>query len=359
MTALSAPLRRLSFSALPDWPGSGLSLSFAAFARSAGEMMAQGRGFSRETRFSGEAGDWRPACEAALARNAPDEDAARAFFERHFLPVEVSEAGFLTGYYEAEAMGSLAPDPAFPVPVYGKPDELVRFTPAEEERLGRRYGKYVNGMPQPFLSRAEIEAGGLPGGRVLVWLSSWVDAFFIHIQGSGRVRLADGSVLRLAYAGKNGAPYTPIGRHFIEAGLATPATMSMQFLRQWLVQNPREGLAIMRRNESYIFFREAPITDPELGPPGAEQVQLTAWRSLAVDRAFWAFGTPLWLSTQMDGQPFRQLMVAQDTGSAIRGIARADVFCGHGEQAARIAGGLKSPARLVALLPMPLVERLA
>lgn len=345
-------LAPITFSALPGWKDSDFAASFAAFRRSADEIIHTARGFARNAVVSGPRQAWLPACEDALTRKA------EGFFEKHFQPWRIEAEGFLTGYYEAEAKGSLSPHPDYPVPIYRKPDELTAFTPEQEKAVGRRYGHHVNGKPQAYFSRAEIEQGALAGrGLELVWLSSWADAFFIHIQGSGRITLREGPTLRLAYAAKNGAPYTPIGRFLIESGAIPREAMSMQALRGWLDNNPNQALDLMRRNESYIFFREAPIADPELGPPGAQQVQLSPFASLAVDREFWAFGTPVFLCTTFamaEGAPpekFENLLIAQDTGSAIKGIARGDIFCGSGPRAAHIAGHLKSKADFFALLP--------
>jgi membrane-bound lytic murein transglycosylase A len=331
-----ARLEPLNFEALPGWAEADPARALASFRRSAAEMLQTGRGFSRRTEYAGEPGDWEELCRKAL--NWPDQ-AARDFFETGFDPLLVSNQAHFTGYYEAEALGSLEPSAQFPVPIYRKPDDPNLQS----------------------LTRPEIEVrGGLAGkGLELVWLSSWVDAFFIHIQGSGRVHLPDGRILRLAFAGKNGAPYVSIGKLLIEARRMTLENMSMQSLRLWLSENPDEGLGLLRQNPSFIYFRQAPITDPELGPPGAQQVQLTPWASLAMDRAFWAFGTPIFVETPLPGGvTLRDLLIAQDTGSAIKGASRADIFCGAGDAAAFTAGHLNSSGRLTVLLPKKLAARL-
>lgn len=331
-----ARLEPVHFETLPGWAEADHPRALAAFRRSAAEMLETGRGFTRQTAYAGERADWEPVCQKSLGE--PDH-AARAFFENHFALLHISASAHFTGYYEAEAEGSLQPSPHFPVPIYRKPKDAA-----------------LQG-----LTRTEIEQqGGLAGqGLELVWLTSWIDAFFIHIQGSGRVHLPDGRVLRLAFAGKNGAPYVSIGKLLIEAGEMTPEEMSMQALRFWLAANPDAGLRLLRQNPSFIYFRHAPIADPDLGPPGAEQVQLTPWASLAIDRAFWAFGTPMFIETELPGgKPHRDLLIAQDTGSAIKGPARADIFCGAGDQAAFTAGHLNSRGRLTALLPKNIAARL-
>src|SRR5205085_4706055 len=179
------------------------------------------------------------------------------------------------------------------------------------------------------------------------WLADWADAFFIQVQGSGRIQLPDGSLMRLAYAGKNGQAYTGIGRLLVERGLLSSDGMSMQAIRVWMSAHPQEARELMWENKSFVFFRQVRAADPGLGPPGAQKVSLTPLASLAVDRGLWAFGTPVWLDIMVPGreggglQPFRQLMIAQDTGTAIKGYARGDVFWGAGEAAALIAGHMK------------------
>jgi membrane-bound lytic murein transglycosylase A len=206
------------------------------------------------------------------------------------------------------------------------------------------------------LTREEIDKGGLAGqGLEVAWLKSWEDCFFIHIQGSGRVRLADGSAIRLAYALKTGHPYTGIGGVLIQRGVLTHENNSMQSIRTWMKAHPQEARELMWLNKSFIFFREIAVEDPKLGALGAEQVNLTPRRSLAIDRAFWMFGMPIWLDTSLPpeagGEKFQHLVVAQDTGSAIKGAARGDVYWGWGDQAAYIAGHMKSPGSFTALLP--------
>lgn len=331
-----ARLEPVAFAALPGWEAAHHARALAAFRRSAAEMLETGRGFSRKTEYAGDKADWEKLCRTALA--TPDDD-ARAFFETAFTPFRLGAQAHFTGYYEAEAEGSQEPSPQYPVPIYRKPHDPKLQS----------------------LTRPEIEAQGVLAGKglELVWLSNWIDAFFIHIQGSGRVHLADGSLLRLAFAAKNGAPYVSIGKLLIQMGQMSLETVSMQSLRQWLAENPQEGLALMRQNPSFIFFREAPIADPELGPPGAEQVQLTPWASLAMDRAFWAFGTPMWIETPWPGgKTHRDLFIVQDTGSAIKGPARADIFCGAGDEAAMTAGHLNARGKLTAFLPKTMAARL-
>lgn len=350
-------LNQIKFSSLPHWNEDDHSGALAAFKLSALEILQAGRGFLRKPKMGGQKADWLPACHAV--QNFHGE--ARVFFETYFQPYQVQEnkntSGLMTGYYEAEATGDRTRTDQCHVPVYQKPPELI-FLPDKDSAEARGYGMIVDGQPKPYFSRRQIEEEGVIAGRglELVWLTDWTDCFFIHIQGSGRVHLPDGTVLRLAFAGKNGHPYTPIGRLLTERGQVASENMSMQTLRDWIARQPEAGLHLMRQNASFIFFRMAPIENPALGPPGAQQVQLTPWRSIAVDRTIWSFGTPFFIESELPKtgrwhEPFSGLVIAQDTGSAIKGGLRADLFCGAGNEAAYVAGHLKSPARFTVFLP--------
>jgi membrane-bound lytic murein transglycosylase A len=365
-----SPLRPTTFAALDGWRADALEAAWPAFLRSCREIVEAGRAFARPSSLGGARVDWLGVCEAAITAGARlSGGEARAFFERHFRPFAVDgpdgPEGLFTGYYEPEALGSRRSTDVFDVPVYARPPELVPLDDAAARRLGLRYGRIVDGAPAPFLTRREIEEGGLAGrGLELLWLSSWADAFFIHVQGSGRVRLPDGEIVRLAFAAKNGLPYTAIGGILVKRGEIALADNSMQAIRRWMALHPEAVRALMWENDSFVFFREVEAVDG-LGPPGAQLVGLTPGRSLAVDRGIWAFGTPLWVDTRVpigdlnDTEPFRRLMIAQDTGSAIKGHVRGDIFFGAGEAAAMSAGRMKGRGRMVALLPLPLAERLA
>ncbi|MBM3519176.1 MAG: transglycosylase [Alphaproteobacteria bacterium] len=357
---LLTPLR---FTDIGSWPSDDHGAALAAFRRSCAEIVAEGRAFARPVRFGGERRQWLDICDRAAT--AGD---ARQFFETNFVPFKVREAerpeGLFTGYYEPEAEGSLTPSAQYPAPIYGKPSDLVAFDDAAKTATGLSYGRIVDGEPRPYFTRREIEEGALANrGLEIVWLRDWVDAFFIHVQGSGRVRLADGGTKRLAYAGKSGRPYTSIGGVLVERGELTRETMSMQSLRQWMARDPQAARDLMWQNESFIFFREVELADADLGAPGAQQVQLTPLRSLAVDRSIWMFGTPVWLDTSVpDGkggeEAFRHLMIAQDTGSAIRGAARGDIYFGFDPLAGERAGRMKAAGTMIVLLPRALAETL-
>jgi membrane-bound lytic murein transglycosylase A len=357
-------LKPVAFGELEGWASTNHSTALKAFQRSAFEMQGTATGFRRAAAFGGTLDDWLVPCRAAA--KATD---ARLFFESHFQPLHVVDPvrpeGLFTGYYEPLVQGSLTKDKAFPVPVYAKPADLVSFTAEETQATGLSYGRRNNGVPESYDTRQEIEQGSLNGKATpLCWLSDWVDAFFMHVQGQARVQLGNGQTMRLSYAGKAGHAYTGIGHVLIERGVAPPEKMSMQVLRDWMRDNPGEARALMWQNKSYIFFQEVALTDPSLGGIGAAKVNLTPEHSLAVDRAHWMFGTPLWIDTTLPPEapngaaPVHRLMIAQDTGSAIKGLVRGDFFCGWGDAAERVAGHMKSPGRMTAFLPKGLAEKL-
>ena len=344
-----------TFGQLPGWAAANHQLSLEAFQRSASEIIDIGRGFSRVAQFGGNRDNWLETCEAALSATDPT-----SFFEAWFRPYRVFDSarpeGLFTGYYEPEASGSRIKSARFHVPLYRRPPELIALKPNGPDEL--KYGELHNGSPHEFFSRSEIETGALEGrGLEICWLESQVDAFFIHIQGSGRIKLDEGGTLRLAFAAKNGLPYTSIGAALLAKGIGTSETMSMQFLRNWMSENPIPAQQLMWENKSYIFFREIDVLDPNLGALGAAQVNLTPLRSLAVDRSYWMFGTPLWLNTKTPPEssigetPFQHLMIAQDTGTAIRGLQRGDVYWGWEPDAVINAGHMKSHGEMFALLP--------
>jgi membrane-bound lytic murein transglycosylase A len=356
-------LKLTSFDEISGWLEDDHIKALEAFKRSYVEMKTTAHGFKRSAEFGGTLDDWLSVPEAAL-----ETTDARQFFETHFVPFHVEDParpeGLFTGYYEPEAAGSLEKTDVYQVPIYRRPPELVAIKEAVQNPLGLAYGKIENDRAEPFFTREEVESGALEGrGLEIVWLKSWVDAFFIHIQGSGRIVLEDGGVIRLAYAAKNGQPYTGIGGVLLKHGVATPQTMSMQVLREWMAGHPEEARALMWNNKSFIFFRDINVPDSTLGALGAQQIHLTPLRSLAVDRSIWMFGTPIWLDTTTPpespsgSQQFRHLMVAQDTGTAIRGHIRGDVYWGWGEDAAQIAGNMKSPGQMTVLLPHALARK--
>ena len=290
--------------------------------------------------------------------------AARELFERHFQPFEIvgaggddrAENGFLTGYYEPLVEGSLVPTPEFTEPILQRPDDLNSFPPGEMPFPSRpdisAARQRPDGRLEPYPDRAAIEAGAAAGHtKPVVWLRDGVEVFMVQVQGSAKVRLPDGRLLRLTYAGRNGQPYSSIGKILIEEGHIPAAEMSLANLKGWIRahgQNRGEaGRALMQRNRSYVFFAASPCVDDE-GPIGGAGVPLTALRSIAVDRHIWAYGLPFWVDAEIPWQtrapsPFRRLMIAQDTGSAILGAARADVFFGSGDRCRPSRGRYSTP----------------
>lgn len=313
--------------------------------------------------LAGRVSDWRPVCAAALAS---EDQAARTFFERWFRAFAIGEgtqkAGLFTGYYEPELRGALTRSALYSVPLYRRPPDLVSNDPAAANAGGdaqRRAGRLVQGRLEPYHDRAAIEAGALAGQKLeLLWVQDPIEAYFLQVQGSGRVKLDDGRIIRLGYAGDNGLSYVSIGRVLVERGVFTAAELTMDTLKSWLRAHPGEAAALMRQNPRYVFFR--PLDGD--GPIGAGGVALTPGRSLAIDPAFLPYGVPIWLDTNWPGEPgraFQRLMVAQDTGAAIKGPIRGDVFWGAGPDAEHRAGAMRESGRYYILLPETVARRLS
>jgi membrane-bound lytic murein transglycosylase A len=345
----------LAFDALPGWAADDHAAAFRSFRLSA----VAATEYPPKTRALGLDAEALTAVlvEAlALPADLPAEK-ARAFFETSFAPVEIAPgSGFFTGYYEPVVEGSRRRGGRFQTPLYARPDDLVEFdqaTPPPGIDPSLRFARMTERGFAPYPDRAAIEAGALAGkGLELVFLADPVDAFFIHIQGSARIDLAEGGTVRVTYAAKSGHPYTPIGRVLIEKGALEKGGASMQTIRAWLAANPDKAAAVMNENRSFIFFREAPVEDETLGPVAAAKAPLSAGRSLAVDRLLHSFHAPVWIETRTaDGRPWQRLMIAQDTGSAIVGPARGDIFFGSGEAAGALAGGMAAKGRFVLLMP--------
>jgi membrane-bound lytic murein transglycosylase A len=352
-------LEALRFSALQGWAEDDHEAALAAFRRSCAAIL-DGREALRSAQPASEElkGSCRLAADPALTGSA------RAFFEQAFLPFEVvppSGRGFLTGYFEPEYEGSLTRSEAFPVPLLARPDDLVTVPQGESwpGLDGLQAGRRGAAGYEPYPDRAAIEDGALgPLAKPILFLRDAVDAMIVHVQGSARIRLPDGAVVRVAYAGKSGHPFTAVGRIIVERGHIPLAEMTLARLTEWLKGNPAEAREIMRLNRSYIFFRRVDDLAPEDGPLGGAGVPLTAGRTLAVDRSVWSYGLPFWLEGEWpspDGAPtpLARLTIAQDTGSAILGPARGDLFVGSGAAAGTQAGLLRHKTRFVVLLPNP------
>lgn len=276
--------------------------------------------------------EWQPLCR--LAADVGDTGGeARSFFEILFKPVLIgTPPALFTGYYEPELQGSLTRTGRFAYPIYKRPPEL---------RDGVQ-----------FLSRAQIEAGALAGRSLeIAWLDDPVEAYFLQIQGSGRIVLPGGKVLRVGYAGRNGHAYRSIGQELIRRGTHTFAQLSAQEIKSWVRRNPVAGAEVLDTNPSYVFFRRLPDLPPEKGPIGAMGRSITGMRSIAVDPSYVPLGAPVWI--EKDGHdPLRRLMVAQDTGGAIKGAQRADIFFGTGRAAGEAAGTVKDGGRMLVLMPI-------
>ncbi|MFV0492335.1 MAG: murein transglycosylase A [Pseudorhodobacter sp.] len=320
LNVAAAPAQMLEFSALEGWAEDDHRAALSVFLDSCDLL---------------DGADWSPICQLApQAMKSPE--AARSFFELLFQPVQIgAPPALFTGYYEPELEGSLFRSKRFAYPIYSPPPELE----AGEE----------------WLTRAEIETTGAldDRGLELAWLDDPVDVFFLQVQGSGRIRLPSGRVIRVGYAGRNGHGYRSVGQEMIRQGLREPHEVSAQDIKDWVRENPEEGAALLRHNSSYVFFRRLRDLPAELGPIGAMGRSITTMRSLAVDPRHTPLGAPVWLDKE-GGQPLQRLMVAQDTGGAIKGPQRADIFFGTGEKAGIEAGTIRDGGRMVVLLPIEL-----
>jgi membrane-bound lytic murein transglycosylase A len=363
---VEAPARAVDWAALPGWQDDRPSQAWGGLLASC-------------SRLSARVAEWRALCDDAALFPGPDDDTARAFFETRFEPYEARAAdggteGLVTGYYEPLLHGSLAPSARFRYPIYGRPDDLVTVDLGElypELANKRLRGRLAGRRVVPYYSRAEIEAQGALRAPVLVWADDAVAVFFLQIQGSGRVRLADGKTLHVGYADQNGHPYQAIGRRLIEMGALKSEEVSLQTIRAWLGANPDQARAVLDSNPSYVFFelRDASARAANggglsngaeakpAGPLGSFGVALTPERAIAVDPAHIALGSPVWLDTRLpavngsEGPTYQRLVFAHDTGGAIRGAVRADVFFGFGPQAEHLAGHMKSRGRLFVFRP--------
>jgi membrane-bound lytic murein transglycosylase A len=356
----SMVLSRVAYANIPGWDTDtlrGVLPPLLAECTRLGRLPADTRlgGQAEAATQGGMAGQYAGACGAAAALGRADTATLRSYFETWFLPYAVTDRGVpdarLTGYFEPEFQGSLSRSPDDQVPVYSRPRELMTVPdPAGGPPVT---GQVRAGRVMPYFTRAQIDAGALAGRNLeLLWLHSPIDLFFLQVQGSGRVRLPSGQIVRLGYDGRNGQPYVPLGRVLVGQGQIAPDQVSMQSIRAWLAAHPLQARATMQQNPNYVFFRELDDVAPNQGPPGALGLPLTPLRSAAIDRSFLPLGAPLFVSTSRpDGQPLDRLMLAQDLGTDIAGPTRADLFFGWGEQAGQQAGAMHATGRIVVLLP--------
>jgi membrane-bound lytic murein transglycosylase A len=360
-------LEPLAWSDLEGWQDDNHTQAFATFAASCRAVIGRAQSST----------DSRPilaalanACRKALSGSPRD---AKAFFEENFRPVRITKlgerAGFLTGYYEPSVDGSRFPTHEFTVPIYRRPNDLLPSSGDKSPKAFPNSGQAMRRRPDgsfvPYYTRAEIEDGALDGQRLeICWIKDPIDLLFIQIQGSARVRLEDGTMLRVNYDGYNGHPYTPVGRVLIERGEVPREQMSMERVRTWMNAHPDEAKALRDENKSYVFFRVVGLSGQEEAR-GAQGLPLTPERSIAVDKALHVYGTPFFIQAGLPLGPsgentaFHRLVVAQDTGSAIIGPARADIFLGAGNEAGKIAGRLRHSADFALLVPRSLDPAIA
>ena len=352
---------------MPDWAADDHLAAFETFRKSCERIQASAA--AREKSAAAGTPKAAPphpalvrACEAAaLVSGKVTKDAARVFFEANFTPNTVTHKGpqgMLTGYYEPIMEGSRTPQGAFQTPIYKRPPDLINLVDETQRgTVGQAFthARKTDKGVEPFATRAQIDQGALKDqGLELLYFADPVDVFFMQIQGSGRVKLTDGTVIRVHYDGKNGHPYSSIGRFLIEKGLLAADKVSMGALAKWLRSDPERGKMVMWQNASYVFFRE--LANDARGPLGAQNAPLTPGRSLAVDPGHHALGTPIYvvagkMKHVAKSGTFNRLMIAQDVGSAIKGPERGDIYFGSGDAAGKLAGVTKHAGKFIVLLP--------
>jgi len=339
----NAQVEPLSFTALDGWKDDDHAAAFEAFLKSCGAIVNGSKAMRLARPLYGAL---FKVCERAVTAGRLDHEKARAFFEDNFKPVRVMPVGqtegFYTGYYETEVDGSRFPSDEYTIPIYAAPAETVK----------KRQSKVF-----ADLDRTKIEDGALAGKELeICYVKNPIDAFFAQIQGSTRVKLDDGKELRLNYVASNGMPYTPVGKFLIDRGIVSKEEMSMDKIRDFMEANPEEGKELRRKNRSFVFFQETPLRAHD-ECIGAQGVPLTPGRSLAVDKHIHVYGTPIWIEAELPIESekpetkFHRLLFAQDTGSAIVGPARADIYFGHGEEISHVAGRIKQYGQFVMFVP--------
>ncbi|GLQ35536.1 murein transglycosylase [Amylibacter marinus] len=317
--ASAAPNQTVDFSALPGWAQDDHAAALAVFQKSC-PRLSKLDGLSKA--------EHAKLCEDAKSTKNPQK-----FFERNFQPMitTTGKDALFTGYFEPAIPGSRSKTSRYVTPIYRKPPEVKRG--------------------QQYKTRREIQNGALEGrGLEIAWIEDPVDAFFLHVQGSGRIKLENGEIIRVGFAGRNGHKYRSVGMEMVRRNILPKSQASAGRIKAWVKKNPKKGMDILAHNRSYIFFQEIETLSENQGPNGAIQVSLTAGRSVAVDPAFNPLGLPVFIDKQ-GGDPFRRLMVAQDVGTAVKGPQRADIFYGSGRLAGKIAGRTKSGGKLYLLMP--------
>lgn len=341
-------LKPTTFAALPGWGKDDLRESWPAFMASCTALLKKP--------------EWREPCTIARDVDPTRDKSIRAFFEAFLVPHQVinpdgSDTGLVTGYYEPLLRGARKRGGPYQIPLHRAPDDLltIDLTGLYPELKGMRLrGRLVGTKVVPYLSRAELMQSDALAGKELLWVDDAVEAFFLQVQGSGRVQLTDAKeTVRVAYADQNGYPYKSIGRYLVDKGEMTLEQASAQNIKAWFLSHPERRQELLNANPSYVFFKEEKLADPGKGPKGALGVPLTSQRSIAVDAQFVPLGAPVFLSTTQPGSehPLQRLMMAQDTGGAIRSAVRADYFWGYGTEAGEKAGKMKQRGMMWVLLP--------
>lgn len=340
--------RATTFAAVPGWDKDNLREAWPAFLTSCEVLVRKP--------------DWKEPCQVASGVDAKSEKAVRTFFESFFIPYQVfnqdaSDSGLVTGYYEPLLRGARKRGGTYQIPLHRAPEDLLTIDLSSvypELKNMRLRGRVVGNKVIPYLSRGEMMQSNSLSGKELVWVDDAVEAFFLQVQGSGRVQLADTKeTIRVAYADQNGHPYKSIGRYLVDKGEMTLDQASAQSIKAWFASNPGRQQELLNANPSYVFFKEEKLVDPDKGPKGALGVPLTPQRSIAVDPQFIPLGVPVFLATTLPGKetPLQRLMLAQDTGGAIRNPVRADFFWGFGAAAGEKAGKMKQRGQLWILVP--------
>ncbi|MEN3295906.1 MAG: rane-bound lytic murein transglycosylase [Burkholderiales bacterium] len=341
-------LKPVSFAALPAWEKDDLRQAWPAFMSSCEVLIKKP--------------DWKEPCTIARDVNAGNEKAIRLFFESFFIPHQVinpdgSDTGMVTGYYEPLLRGARKRSGPYQTPLHRAPDDMLTIdlaTVYPELKGMRLRGRLVGNKVLPYPARGEMIESNALAGKELLWVDDPMEAFSLQVQGSGRVQLADTKeTVRVAYADQNGHPYKSIGRYLVDKGEMTLDQASAQSIKAWFLSHPSRQQELLNANPSYVFFREEKLTDPNKGPKGSLGVPLTPQRSIAVDTQFVPLGVPVYLSTTQPGKdaPLQRLMMAQDTGGAIKSAVRADYFWGFGADAGEKAGKMKQRGMMWLLLP--------
>jgi membrane-bound lytic murein transglycosylase A len=341
-------LRPTTYALLPGWEADNLREAWPAFLSSCEVLVKKY--------------DWKEPCTVARGVDADSEKAVRLFFEAFFTPHQVfnpdgSDNGLVTGYYEPLLRGARKRGGRYQTPLHRAPEDLLTLDLGSlypELKNMRLRGKLVGNKVVPYPSRADMQVSNMLAGKELLWVDDPIEAFFLQVQGSGRVQLVDArETVRVAYADQNGHPYKSIGRYLVDKGEMTLDQASAQSIKAWFIANPARQQELLNANPSYVFFKEEKLTDPNKGPKGALGIPLTPQRSIAVDPQFIPLGVPVFLVTSLPGKetPLQRLMMAQDTGGAIRNAVRADYFWGFGAEAGEKAGKMKQRGLMWVLLP--------